>query len=59
MGSVKLHRGIKKKIIFKNCRDFIKCVVTLAKIQRLREASHHLTLMVNCRTFYLHLFVFV
>ena len=47
-GSIKLHRGIKKKIIFKNCRDFIKCVVTLAKIQRLREASHHLTLMVNC-----------
>ena len=34
-------------------------VATLAKIQTSGEASHHLTLMNNCQTFYAHVFVFV
>ena len=47
------------KIMFKKCRYFIKRVVTSAKIQNAREASHHLTLTDNCQTFYLHVFAFV
>ena len=45
--------------MFKTCRDSTKLVVTLAEIQNVREASHHLTLMDNCQTFYSHVFVFV
>ena len=30
--------------MFRKCRDFIKRVATLAKIQSARKASHHLTL---------------
>ena len=43
--------------MFKKCRDFIKGVAALAKMQSAREVSHHLTLLDNCQTFYLHVFV--
>ena len=39
-------------------RVFIKRVVK-SKMQNAMEASHHLDLMENCETFYLHVFVFV
>ena len=38
-------------------RDFIKGVATLAKIQRPRETSHHVTLTEKCQTFYSRVFV--
>ena len=41
--------------MFKKCRDSKKPIATLAKIQSTREASHHLTFMDNCQTFYLRL----
>ena len=47
-GQLIFDRGAEQKIMFKKCRDFIKRVVTLAKIQSAKEASHHLTLMDNC-----------
>ena len=39
------------KIIFKKCRDFIKCVVIQTKIQSAIEASPYLTLMSILFTF--------
>ena len=46
------------KIMFNKSRVFIKRVVK-SKMQNAMEASHHLDLMENCETFYLHVFVFV
>ena len=43
------------KILFKKCRDSIKHVATLAKIQSTKEASHHLALTDNCQSFYSHI----
>ena len=47
------------ELCFKKYRDYIKCVVTLAEIQNVKEASHHLTLMGNCQIFYSYAFGFV
>ena len=43
--------GSQEKIMFKKCRDSIKHVVTLAKIQSTKEASQYLAFMdilLNC-----------
>ena len=45
--------------MFKRCRDYIKPVITLAKIQSAREAYRYLALLDNCKTFYSHIFVVV
>ena len=57
-GPVDLLTGSEAKIMFKICRDSIKRVVILARIQSGREASHYLTLMDNCKSFYPHVFFF-
>ena len=44
--------GSQAKIMLKKCRDSIKHVVTLAKIQSTKEASQYLAFMDNCQTFY-------
>ena len=43
---------LSKNYFLKMIRFHIKYVVTLAKIQSAREASHHLTLITNYQTFY-------
>ena len=46
-------------LIVDHFRDSIKHVITLPEIQNVREASHNLTLMDNCETFYSNTFGFV
>ena len=43
------YRSFSWLVMFKEYRDSIRRVVTLAEIQNVREASHHLTLMHNCQ----------
>ena len=57
-GQLIFHRRAKQTLCLK-CRDSVTYVVTLAKIQSASEASHHLTLMDSCQTFYSYIFVFV
>ena len=47
------------KVMFKKCRDSLKRIATMARIQSTRETSPQRSLMSNCKTFYSHVFVFV
>ena len=55
-GQLIFYQGAKQKLWLKNGETFIEHVVTLAKILSVREASHHLTLVDCCQTFYSHIF---